>query len=255
MAAPAREVHELEGRNAIDVPVTIALGAGWIGSELAKKSLAPHGCHWCGSVPGIDQTARRRLRWDHPEKADRISDVADFAALPLLVFGADALLASQHGRLANAPQDGLWILEAVMAASAMNQAVKFSVGRERPFVHALDADQKPLTDHPSDNDLSFYSGHTALAFALAGATGSVATLRGYRNAWVVWPVGFAAAATIGYLRIGADKHWLTDVATGAVLGGATGVALPMLLHGRKSDSATVGASPVGGPHIAIVFVF
>lgn len=255
LAAPREEVRELEGRNAIDVPVTIVLGAGWIGSELAKKKLAPSACRWCDSVPAIDDYSRDHLRWEHPAKADSLSNALDFAGMPLLMFGADALLASQHGVLNKSPQDGLWILEAVVAASAMNQAIKFSVGRERPFVHALPADQKGLTAQPSDNDLSFYSGHTTLAFTLVAATATVATLRNYRNAWVVWPVGLAAAFGVGYLRIAADKHWLTDVATGALLGSATGVGVPLLLHGRKADSMTAGASPLGGPHVVLAFRF
>ncbi len=48
---------------------------------------------------------------------------------------------------------------------------------------------------------SFFSEHTTLACAVTIRT----------KAWAVCPA-------VGYLRIAADKHWLTDVGTGAVAG-------------------------------------
>src|SRR5439155_1371959 len=166
IAAPREDVHELRGENRYDVPITVALGLGWIGSEALKSSLAPKTCRWCDEIPSIDRAARERLRWSHPDKADSLSNAADFVALPVVVLGFDALAASEHGTLGKSSEDALYVIEAVVAASALNQSVKFAVARERPFVHALSPDQKPLTDQPSDNDLSFYSGHTTLAFAL-----------------------------------------------------------------------------------------
>lgn len=52
------------------------------------------------------------------------------------------------------------------------------------------------------DDRSFYSQHTTLA--------CVATLR--TKLWAVCPA-------VGYLRLAADWHWSTDVATGAAVGG------------------------------------
>ena len=109
---------------------------------------------------------------------------------------------------------------------------KFAVGRERPFVHVLNDEQRKLIAHPSDNNLSFYSGHTSLAFSLVAAAGTVSQMRGYRHAWAVWAVGLPAAASVGLMRMGADKHYLSDVAVGAVAGTVFGVGLPLLLHGR-----------------------
>jgi membrane-associated phospholipid phosphatase len=107
------------------------------------------------------------------------------------------------------------------------------VGRERPFVHELPLDQKELTSQPADNNLSFFSGHSSEAFALASASGTVATMRGYRWAPVVWSVGGVVAAVTAYLRIAADKHWLTDVLAGAVLGAGIGFALPYVFHSAE----------------------
>jgi membrane-associated phospholipid phosphatase len=55
----------------------------------------------------------------------------------------------------------------------------------------------------------------------------------------------------GYLRIAADKHYLSDVLTGALLGSAMGVAIPLLLHPRRTESdslrvASLSATPLQG---------
>ena len=113
----------------------------------------------------------------------------------------------------------------------MNQVVKFIVGRERPFVHALPEADKPNTAHPSDNNVSFYSGHATMAFAMAVSGGTVASMRalpaGARGSGAR---GLALAAATAYLRIAADRHYASDVTTGAVVGSLTGFAVPYLFH-------------------------
>lgn len=80
---------------------------------------------------------------------------------------------------------------------------KLIVHRDRPCAPACGVDA------PSR---SFLSGHTALAFA-AGAGG--------RRVIVTMPL----AASTGYFRIAANRHWLTDVLAGAGVGLITRGAL------------------------------
>jgi membrane-associated phospholipid phosphatase len=138
-------------------------------------------------------------------------------------------------------------------ASVLNQTVKFGVGRERPFVHVLPEDQKPLTPKPTDNNLSFYSGHTNLAFALVVSAGTVAELRGYNHRGWIWAVGLPVATSVGLLRMAADKHYLTDVGIGALVGSAFGVAVPLLLHGRVAETpGAFSLNVTGGPGGAVL---
>jgi membrane-associated phospholipid phosphatase len=58
----------------------------------------------------------------------------------------------------------------------------------------------------------------------------VAHLRGYRSEPLVWLVGLTSASATGYLRIAADRHYLTDVIGGAVLGAAAGLTVPLLMR-------------------------
>src|SRR5205814_2039745 len=118
----------------------------------------------------------------------------------------------------------------------LNQIVKFEVARERPDVHHGRAKGSP------EDNLSFFSGHTTWSFAAATASGTVASLRGYRGAPAVWAGSLAFAAFTGYLRIGADRHWLSDVVTGAAVGAIAGVVLPRL-HFTAVSTGTDAAAP------------
>jgi membrane-associated phospholipid phosphatase len=130
---------------------------------------------------------------------------------------------------------------------ALDQATKLLFARERPFVHHMPAEERASTAHPSDNNVSFYSGHTSFAFALATASGTVASLRGYRLAPLVWGTLLPFAALTGYLRIAGDKHYFTDVLTGMLVGSGVGVLLPLVFHGRRGDAfVSDGSSATSG---------
>src|SRR5271154_2244333 len=229
-AQTAVEPHSLRWDPALDLTVTIGGGATWIISEIYKGELAPRHCRWC-DVDSVDDSVRRALVWRDTALADTLSNVTGFVLMPLSSIGLDALAAAHQRALGSVPEDALLIAETGVIAANVTQLTKLLVGRERPFVHALPPEQKSLTPQPSDNNFSFFSGHTTEAFALATAAGTVCTMRGYRWAPPVWPVGGAVAATTAYLRIAADKHWLTDV----VVGAAIGFAVPYLFHSAVDD--------------------
>jgi membrane-associated phospholipid phosphatase len=247
-------VRALHWSPALDATV-VAAGAGlWTVSESLKPYLAPGACRWC-EADFVDADVREALVWHDRGLADTISDLAGFLVLPMTGVGLNALAAARESAGSNVREDMLLVAEAWIVAEDVTQLTKFLFGRERPFVHALAPDQKLLTGQPSDNNLSFISGHTSGAFAVAVASGTVATMRGYRLAPLVWSAGLPLAAVTGYLRIAADKHWLTDVIAGAVVGGLIGFALPYAFHGRTTEGSasevsqgTAGAvSMRGGP--------
>lgn len=230
------DVQALEFDWARDLAITGSALAAWGLSEAAfKSSLAPETCRWCtplDSLNGFDDFGRR-ARWGDGDvgKARNLSNIV-LVSLPVAVVGSEFLVTRKRADLRVFAADALIITESVALAGALNQAVKFSVGRERPFVAALPDAAKPFTDRPDDNNLSFYSGHTNFAFSLVVSAGTVATLRGYPHRWAVWSVGLPLAASVGYFRMAADKHYLSDVLVGAAMGSAIGAAVPLLLHER-----------------------
>jgi membrane-associated phospholipid phosphatase len=259
--AVARHAHaepsELRYDLRVDIPLTAATGLGFVLTEALRGSIAPAACRWCdrnadGSdgLNGLDAGVRSALRWSDTSAANTVSNVTAFALSPLLAYGLPALLAAREGRLGAFPVDALVITEAVALVAALNQVVKFSAARARPFVHAATV-AAPMD---SDNNLSFFSGHTSFAFALAVSSATVATMRGYSYAGAVWAAGLSVAAFTGYLRIAADRHYFTDVLVGALAGGGLGFLVPWLLHRPAAAPSRVSLAvlPVpGGAMLAL----
>jgi membrane-associated phospholipid phosphatase len=264
MAEEAPGPHQLRFDAPRDGLITGVGAVLLITSEgLFKEELAPATCRWCHRAPDGTDRLNRLDRWGRGlagsteqsrKRADTWSNVLDFGVLPLGVLGAQYALSRNSGATGSMSlQDSVIILESSMLTLALNQSVKFIAGRERPFVHVLPEDQKLLTPHPTDNNVSFFSGHTSLAFSLVVSAGTVAHLRGYQHRGWIWAVGLPLATSVGLLRMGADKHYLTDVAVGAVVGSAFGVAVPLLLHGRVSERPdAVSLRVSGGPRSAVI---
>lgn len=118
--------------------------------------------------------------------------------------------------------------QAYIVGGALESVLKFVSGRQRPYV--TDSTQVQASPHfygpfyktPKDQNgnttnSSFPSGHTTVAFAAA----TVYALEYKDKPWV--PIlAYSAASLIGVSRITENKHWATDVLTGAALGWLTG---------------------------------
>jgi len=245
-ATPARaERDPLRYRLDVDLSLTLGALAFWGGSEELKSHLAPASCRICGTN-ALDAGARDLLLWSDPERARTASDVLAFGLLPAGVL-AHALLAARAGGdpWKEGLVDVLVVAEAVALAGSLGQVVKLAAGRQRPFVHY---GNHLATDRAAeaDDNLSFWSGHSSMAFSLAVGAGTVSFLRGDRSAPYLLGGGLAAAAAIGWLRIAGDKHYLTDVLTGAAVGSLAGWAIPTFLHREKG-----GTPGAGGTRVAI----
>ncbi len=246
-SALAEDQTELRYDYTTDIAITsIGVGA-WVGSTVFQGRLATSTCRWCDDNRG-DRFFRDHLKWNNTRSADLISGVTAFAGAPLAAYGLNGISSFQEDRQRNFLIDALIITEATVLAVDLNQIVKISVGRERPFVHALPASQKSKTNFPADNNMSFYSGHTTLAFAFTFSSGTVASMRGYKMAPWIWGTGLVASTATAYLRIAADKHYFTDVLVGAVMGSAVGFAVPYFFHSPEKSSSSVRVSviPVTG---------
>jgi membrane-associated phospholipid phosphatase len=242
-AAPlaTRAAEPLEVDFARDGSITLAAGALAAGLALWAGKLTPDGCRYCEPTR-FDSSARTLLRWNDTGSAARASDLLANVVMPGTVVAHAVVLSWGDGGARQAGEDLLSVTEAVLLSVDLNQLVKSGVGRLRPSAWA---DGRL---HGTESNRSFYSGHTALAFSLASAAGTVSTIRGYRTAPWVWAVGMSLAAGVGWLRVGADAHWVSDVLAGAVVGGAVGFAVPWTLHrprGGKEPSVRLLPAPGG----------
>ena len=227
-----------------DLPITLVGGVAFgLADTVGKDALSPARCHWCVSNP-VDRGVRDGLVWDATHRADQLSNLTAYVAAPLATFGTVALLTTLDDREDELVDNGIIIAETAVLALGVNYTVKALVGRERPDVHALAPGDKASTSDPAENNLSFFSGHSTLTMTLAVAAGTTASLRGYRHARWVWAPAVPLALATGYLRIAADRHWATDVATGWAFGAAFGVGVPWLLHRTDAPAPVLGR--VGG---------
>ena len=144
----------------VELPVVgVGLGA-WIATEVLKPQLAPKTCRVCEYTPdgidtrnGLDAGVARFLRWGNTDAANQLSNVTGFALIPVAMLGLGALANVQQGSFAQGLVDLLMVAEATVLAVDLNQLVKFSVGRQRPFVHGLPESEKLLVPDAADNNL------------------------------------------------------------------------------------------------------
>ena len=229
-----------------DPGVTIGATVLWLGTEYPlKRTLAPDSCRWCDrtkdgqeALNGLDASMRERFRWHNTASARRMSDVLLFVGVPVTSLTSIWLAARDDGREGETGENALIMFEAVAVSMALDQAVKFSLGRQRPYAHFAPKGTPPTTD----DNLSFYSGHAAATFTTSVAAGTIASLRGYSGANLVWIPGVVLASATSYLRLGCDRHYFTDVVAGVVVGTGVGIALPRLLHGRDDEGGEPAAA-------------
>jgi membrane-associated phospholipid phosphatase len=244
--------QRLRGNPNVSNAIILAGGSVWITSEVLKSILAPAECRFCGrdaqgrnQVNGVDTGVREALVWKNRAAADTISNLTAFGLSPFAGFGLVFLASAQENRFSGYTLDALVIAETTIIAINLNQATKFLVGRERPYVAQLSADEKKRTRDPGDNNLSFYSGHSSFTFALAVSAGTVSSMRGYAMTPYVWSFGLSSAVATAYFRIAADKHYFTDVVLGAVVGSLVGVGIPYLFHRPVADAGAPGGAAAG----------
>ncbi len=190
--------------------------AAWAGGEYLRLRLSP--------APGLEREAQRVLnRIDRrarelllrPEAAGRANSTSNalgYVAVPLACVLA---LGCIDGPGLTLRRDLLKVLRAVLVTGALNQVIKFVAPRERPFA----AGAPGVVGR--DRFGSFFSNHTSAMTAIVAATLRLA-LRHDVSAWFAAPL-FALALFVGYLRIAADQHYLTDVLAGAAFGAASGL--------------------------------
>ncbi len=252
-AEPARPVvavppDPLRINLAVDLSL-IALGAAvGLGTEFVGKEQRWAGCGACdrSAINALD----RSVIGKQSAPAVVVSDIGMISAiaLPFALDLGDALIQRSRDQTSRRNRHvRSWgkatviLLETFAMTYATTNLVKFAVRRPRPYSY----DPDNTVGDPGENDarLSFFSGHSSLAFAMASAYASVFQARHPRSRWVapIWVLGMSVASITAVARVEAGKHFWTDVITGAVVGTAIGVAVPALHR----------TTPFGRKHLAV----
>lgn len=240
-AANRAEADDLTYRPSVDGVITAAGAGFWVlsGAILVDR-FAPDECTWC-ETNQFDEAIRDEVRWSDPTWASRLSDLGAYVLAPAAAATTLPLASRDAGAHGSLWVDLGVVAESVIAAGCVQQIFKLTIGRERPRVHAIPPDERG--EGVAEDNLSFYSGHASISFALATSAGTVASIRGYRLAPVVWGAGLGVAALTVYMRLAADDHYATDVVAGAFMGGLAGVTVPLLHRRRRSSELALAAGP------------
>ncbi|MEJ7599864.1 MAG: phosphatase PAP2 family protein [Kofleriaceae bacterium] len=198
-----------------------------------KDAITPDECRWCTSN-GFDNRIRDAWIWKDVESADRWSNVTSYVAAPALAIGLLVATTARDHDVRRWFDDTIPVLQAGIISGMANQLVKVLTVRRRPYAEHDGVGVQP----EGDENTSFFSGHSALSLAMTTASGTIATLRGYRSAPVFWIGGGVLAVVTGYLRIASDAHYATDVIAGSVVGAGIGLAVPLLLHRQHLSRGT-----------------
>lgn len=228
------------------IAAAATLGAVWV--NWRTRDEVPD-CNWCGvngqgapAVPRIDRLSRDGFKWENEARAAAISHITATASYTLPLVG---LAAVNGGIRREFGRDLLAALDAIAVAQLVADVSKRVIRRARPEV-VFEGD--PIDN--GDDVHSYLSGHSTTTFAAAIGTATIASRRGSRHARWIWVTGLGLASATGYLRIAADRHYFTDVVSGALVGTAIGLTMPRLFNGAPSANAmpmTTGSLTGIGP--------
>jgi membrane-associated phospholipid phosphatase len=121
--------------------------------------------------------------------------------------------------------EDLWVYAETFAVStALNIVTKTLVQRPIPGLYT---GLYPELEKKASGYRSFYSGHTAQITGALVASAIMSHLRGQKRVWP-WALAAIGTAAISVARVGAGRHFYSDVAAGALAGGMVGSLVPLL---------------------------
>jgi membrane-associated phospholipid phosphatase len=242
-APDADPSHELSHTSPAWLVTELTLASGLLVTSVLVSRDAPDACRWCGSND-FDETLRGALVSSRPRVPGMLSDIAVAGVLPSFALAALLAPAYRADRRDHALENVLIVASTTGLSVALAAGLKTVIARERPAEHHGELGRSPAAEHPRERYLSFYSSHTAAAFAVASSVTTLSYLRGYASAPYVAGIGGALGVGVGVLRIASDMHWATDVLAGAGVGTLVGASVPLLLH-RRTDSSLMLLPAVG----------
>ncbi len=155
-----------------------------------------------------------------------------FAAVPVAML-------LDKGQRNNAFQVMALYVETMAVTGALFSITAGAVNRSRPYVYNTD---RPLGHRAdSDSQRSFFAGHTA-----ATATASFFAAKVFSDfnpdskaKPYVWAAAAIVPASVGYMRLRAGRHFLTDNLLGYGIGAGVGVLVPHLHKVTKNTNLTL----------------
>jgi hypothetical protein len=181
-----------------------------------------------------------RVRDNYSPRASVVSDTT--LALSVVLPAAYTLGTAEDAETRK--ENALLVGESVALTLAATSLTKVLVARPRPYTYSKDLRaMRKVETAGRDAYRSFFSGHAAIAFAAASASGLLAN--DDNRALVLGSGAFLAASTAN-LRVRAGKHFYSDVVIGAAIGTAIGTLVPVLSGEDIAAPSGVEWASIGG---------
>ncbi len=219
----------------IEYVATAAIVGAYYAVELEAPK--PTEANWSGGVL-IDDGVRSPIVGSTRDARNRAADFGDLLFLVppawAILDGIITPLATDRGNLEVAWQMTAMNIQAVGFVGLLTRAGHRYIARERPDVSDCEKDKSYNQVCLRGSYASFPSGHTSAAGVGAGLICAhhlnLPLYGGGAPDILTCGVNVGMMALIGYSRLVADRHYVSDVVVGAGLGFGAGFALPVLLH-------------------------
>ncbi len=229
-AAPEAAGAPLSDRNVVEGAKLILFDTGdlltapirWDGGDWLRFGIA--GAAVTGTVLALDQPIREAAqrsrttsRDDFATTVQRFGQEYSWAAIGAFAIAGWGFDDSTSRRVV---VDAL--AASLIAGGIVTTTVKYAVGRYRPG-----DTEATWYARPFSGNVSFPSGHTTQAFALAAVVSGH-----YRQPWVRI-TSFFIAGCVGLARIHLNQHFTSDVLLGALIGTAVGGSVVTINEKRR----------------------
>ncbi len=218
-----------------EVPVSVAFLAG---SYFGFRALDKYASYTAEDIkklnPNNINAFDRPVAFYDPAHFDRAQKTSDMF-LNIAVASPVVLLLDKRIR-----RDWADFLTMFVLAHSVDNVIYFgsvrAFRRARPLTYnpGLSIEQK--TGEAKSN--SFFSGHVSFSATSTFFAAKLYTDHHHIKGWKRLAIFTGAAippALVGYYRMKAGKHFKTDVMTGLLIGGATGIGIPALHRNRNKE--------------------
>lgn len=186
-------------------------------------------------------------RWKQSRRLHHIAgDVAFLGGDGPFVSSAVILAAGTATGSAGLRRFAVHNMEAIALASAITGIGKGITGRALPGVATRHAFELGRGFHEANGPfVSFPSGHTAAAFAMAATVSGEMQLADSANATMISRFAFGAAGAVGVARVVQRMHWPSDLPLAVVIGTWSGRAVQAHADERGKFGAVLRGLTIG----------
>ncbi len=234
-------------RPAADIPIT-TLGAAWSGylllTQIYSKGPSTQQQILSLDINSINPIDRMNI---NPFTAylDKTSNYPFYAAIPLpLVF-----FLTGNDMRSDYPKLTFLYLETMSITGLFGFSATYFVNQYRPYVYTSSTSMEQKENQNAKN--SFYAGHVEIVAVSTFFISEVYS--GYypdsKIKWFFFTLAGAATAGMGYVRIRAGMHFISDVILGAGVGASSGILVPYFHNHKLIKNRALSFMPFGNNDI------